>query len=110
MAITVPTTAPLELIEQIKADIQSHLSDTWVWDAEGDMTLSDPEWHSKAWFRPHVKESKLVFSIIPASEPKMTAKLSAYFHGRLLEFLLLNYPDLASETSTSSIVSKFYDL
>jgi hypothetical protein len=110
MAITVPTTEPLDLLLQIKRDIVAQQTDEWVWDADGDITLNDADYRSKAWFRPYVKEGKLVFGIIPASEPKMTPALSAHYHGRLLETLLGRYANLVGETMTSSIVSKFYDL
>ena len=110
MAITVPTNAPLELLLQIKADITQQRTDEWIWDTDGDITLVDDEYRSKAWFRPYVKFGKLVFGIIPAIEPKMTPALSAYYHGRLLETLLGRYPNEIGETMTSSIVSKFYDL
>ncbi|HEY4318612.1 MAG TPA: hypothetical protein VGN04_13510 [Herbaspirillum sp.] len=110
MAITVPTTAPLDLLLQIKSDIAAQQTDEWVWDADGDITLSEAEYRGKAWFRPYVKEGKLVFGIIPATEPKMTPALFAYYHGRLLQTLLERYQNLAGETMTSSLVSKFYDL
>jgi hypothetical protein len=110
MAITVPNSAPLDLLLQIKKDIMTHATDEWVCDGEGDLTLSDPQWNNKAWFRPYVKEGKLVFGIIPAIEPKMNTPLFAYYHGRLLETLMGRYPHMACETQTSSVISKFYDL
>jgi hypothetical protein len=110
MAITVPSKAPLYLLLQIKQDITSRRTDEWVCDQDGDLTLSDPQWNNKAWFRPHVKEAKLVFGIIPAIEPKMSTALFAFYHGRLLETLLGRYQHLAGEASTSVIASKFYDL
>jgi hypothetical protein len=110
MAITVPTTVPLDLLLEIKKDITTLQTDEWMCDGDGDFTLSDPEWNNKAWFRPYVKEGKLVFGIIPASEPKMSTSLFAYYHGRLLETLMGRYPHMASEMQTCSVVSKFYDL
>ncbi|RXZ38049.1 hypothetical protein D9O50_00375 [Oxalobacteraceae bacterium CAVE-383] len=110
MAITIPINDPLEFLQQFKADITAQRTDEWVWDADGDITLSHPEYRSKAWFRPYPKSGKLVFAIIPASEPKMTRGLSAYYHGRLLETLLARYQNEVGETMISSVVSKFYDL
>ena len=51
-----------------------------------------------------------MFGIIPSTAPKMTRPIFAYYHGRLQETLLGRYSDLASETSTSSISNKFFDL
>jgi hypothetical protein len=110
MAITVPTNEPLDLLSQIKTDISEQRLQEWELDSDGDMTLSNAEYRAKAWFRPYVKDGKLVFGIIPANEPKMTQSLFAHYHGRLLGTLLEHYPLLASETMTSSIVNKFYDL
>jgi hypothetical protein len=110
MAITVPTNAPLYLLLQIKKDITSKQTAEWICDQDGDLTLSDPQWNNKAWFRPHVKETKLVFGIIPAMEPKMSPALFAFYHGRMLETLMGRYQHLVGETSTCAFASKFYDL
>jgi hypothetical protein len=110
MAITVPTTTPLDLLLEIKADITGRRTDEWECDLDGDITLSSPEYRHKAWFRAYVKEDKLVFGIIPASQPRMSPALSAYYHGRLLETLLGRYSHVVGETMTSSVVSKFYDM
>jgi hypothetical protein len=110
MAITVPSNDPLELLLQIKKDMTEAEASEWKCDTDGDITLSDPQWHGKAWFRPYVKDAKLVFGIIPASEPKMNTTLFAFYHGRLLETLMGRYPHLITETWTSAITNKFYDL
>lgn len=110
MAITVLTSYPQDLLVQIKRDVAAQRTNEWHCDAEGDFTLADPQWHRKAWFRPYVKDGKLVFGIIPSTDPKMSSALFAAYHGRLLETLLGRYSHLVSETSTSTIASKFYDL
>jgi hypothetical protein len=110
MAITVPTSYPKELLIRIKKDVAARQTDEWHCDADGDFTLADPQWHGKAWFRPYVKDGKLVFGIIPSTDPKMTNALFAAYHGRLLETLLGRYSHLFSETSTSDLADKFYDL
>lgn len=110
MAITVLTSAPQELLEKIRSDVSLHQNSEWQADSDGDFTLADPKWRDKAWFRAYVKDRKLVFGIIPSSNPGMTSNLFASYHGQLLSMLLANYDHMFSEASTSPITNKFFDL
>jgi hypothetical protein len=65
MAVVVKTENPISLLSAIKKAIDQDDIQTWSYDADGDFTHTADQWIRRAWFRPIVREGRLVFNIIP---------------------------------------------
>lgn len=102
MAVRVFSSSPRSLLNEIKAAIQDGTVETWSVDAEGDFTHVPEQWKNRAWFRPVVRDDRLVFNIISSKSIKMSKVVYGVYHGRLIEMLLTHFDtkfDRASATA-----------
>ena len=71
---------------------------TWIVDAEGDFTHSNPQWFLKSWFRAKkTGEKTVVFGIIISKYHIMTKELYGVYHGRMTATLLANLDEEIQE-------------
>jgi hypothetical protein len=101
MAITVFTSKPRVLLANVKAQIASKKIRTWSVDEVSDFTHTPPQWLKKAWLRPKVLTDKLVFTILPPKNTKMSSEIYAIYHGRFIE-MLLQHVDLEFSSASAS--------
>jgi len=103
--IVTPKTTPQELLDEIRAKMGTTEIDTWTLDSDGDFTHSTPQWNKKAWLRPMVKDTNLVFRILPPRTSTISSTVYAIYHGRFIEMLLRHFDESFTEAKASSLPS-----
>lgn len=94
--IKVRTTRPQALLNAIAAAIKDGTIKTWLRDAEGDLSHTETNNNVKdGWFRPKVEASSAIeFTLIKRKgEPNLDDFSYAYYHGKLVQMLVLHFSD-----------------
>jgi hypothetical protein len=105
MAILVNTPEPTALLAAIKRAIDERSIVTWTYDGDGDFSHTPEQWKNKAWFRPKVETSRIVFQILTPRSTSMNRTVYAIYHGHFLEMLLTHF----DERFTTAIASALPD-
>jgi len=97
--IQIVTPAPKQLLDNIYKAIRDGTITTWEATSRGSLTYTTPSgrWKNKAWFKPHVYENELKFTIIRPQGGSIAQNVYAIYHGRFSEMLLAYFD--ASMTS-----------
>lgn len=103
MAIHIKTNNPAKLLEDFKEKIDKNSVATWSYDKDGDFTHTPDQWRNKAWLRPRVKSTELVFNILGQKSITMKSLTYAVFHGRFIESMLNHCDQLFTEASASAL-------
>jgi hypothetical protein len=101
MAVRVFSDNPRGLLTNIKSSIQDGSIETWAVDSDGDFTHSPEQWKNRAWFRPVIKEDRVVFRILTPKSVTMSRTVYAVYHGRFIEMLLTHF-DLRFSHATAT--------
>lgn len=104
--IVTPKETPAILLQQIKALINTSAIDTWSMDSEGDFTHTPPQWKNKAWFRPQIDGSVLVFKFLGNTAETTTRAMYGVYHGRFLEMLLTHFDLKFTNAEASALPSR----
>lgn len=104
MAVIVETDNPEILWTNFVSMIQQGKISTWIMDIDGDLTIRNPAWTSKAWFTlsNEPTTNQLRFGIITSTKFPMTKELYGVYHGRLAATLLANFDDCIRNISITS--------
>ena len=71
---------------------------TWEKSDDGEYyTHTSAEWRKKAWVKPSVESSRLVFNIIKPKSTNVSAVVYGYYHGHLIETFLNHFDEDFSE-------------
>jgi hypothetical protein len=65
-----------------------------TWEKSGDgkyYTHTSAEWRHKAWIKPTVESTRLVFNIIKPQNANITEVVYGYYHGHLIETFLNHF-------------------
>ena len=92
MSVKLFSKDPEGLLKAIKAAIDDGKVDSWSYDRDGDFTHNGDQWKYRAWLRPSVTESHLLFALVPRSDEQVTVEDYAVYHGRFIE-MVLSYVD-----------------
>lgn len=103
MAVVVKTQSPYSLLIAIKDAIANDEVETWSCDSDGDFTHAAPQWRRKAWFRPDIRDGRLVFNIIPPRTGRITRTVYGIYHGRLVEMLLNHFDKQFTDASATAL-------
>ena len=99
MALTVNTSDPLGLLDQIKAAIDAGEIRTWAYNLKGEFTHTPPQWHRQAWLKPTVGDSFLQFEVrIPLGVTKRDVE--GIYQGRFSSMLQNHFHYTAVVSST----------
>ncbi|HXX21406.1 MAG TPA: hypothetical protein VEJ46_18560 [Candidatus Acidoferrum sp.] len=93
MAIIVNAANPSGLLSEIKSAVSRGTVPTWSVDEDGDFTHSPEQWRLKAWFRPRLTASGIVFSILTPKGTNMSRTIYGTYHGRFIEMLLNHFDE-----------------
>lgn len=112
MAVIVNTASPELLRDSLIALIRRSTITTWIVDSEEDITIRNPAWNSKAWFKILVdnEQRRVNFGIITSSLFPMTKELYGVYHGRLAATLLANFDDLITDIELTSFFQPEIDV
>ncbi len=112
MAVIVRADNAEELRDNFLNKISRSAILTWLIDEDGDITIRNPEWHNKAWFRCSVENnpSRLILGIIPSKRYRMTKELYGVFHGRIAATILAHFDDVITSIELTSGYYKPYDV
>lgn len=103
MAVLVKTESPSSLLSAIKKAIDKDEVQTWSCDADGDFTHTTEQWRRRAWFRPVVREDRLVFNIFPPREKGISRVVYGIYHGRFIEMLLNHFDSRFKEATATAL-------
>jgi hypothetical protein len=109
MAITVSTSQPSALLNNIKKQIEEKKIRTWAFDKDGDFTHTPEQWANKAWLRPKILNGKLLLTIIPPQNTKLSSEVYAVYHGRFIE-MLLEHVDQHFQSASASAMPEQGDI
>jgi hypothetical protein len=109
MAIRVQTQRPKGLLASLRSAIRAGSLDSWEVDDDGDLTLTQVQWRSKAWMRPRVSDGRLTFNIIAPLNTALSTRAYAVFHARLVQTLLEDF-DAQFERVSASAGAESLDL
>jgi hypothetical protein len=101
MALTVKTSQPAQLLAKVKKAIDDRKIDTWTYDSDGDFTHSPPQWKDKAWLKPKIEQGELTFRILGQENVRILREVYGVYHGRLIEMLLVHFPQYFTSTSAT---------
>ena len=107
MAIFVNTDSPSDLVNRIKAGIDNHTIETWLYDNAGDFTHDTDQWRFHAWMTPIIEEKRVVFGIICRKDRNLSIAEYAIYHGRFLEMLLRHFDKICKNIEVTSLASKY---
>lgn len=94
MALIVKTDRSDFLIASLNAKIRQGAILTWTIDEDNDLTIRNPEWRNKAWFKCFISRDRLIFGIMPSRKYRMTRELYGVYHGRLAATILAHFDDI----------------
>jgi hypothetical protein len=94
MAIKFITNRASELLSCFKKAIDDKRIETWSYDNEGDFTHTPVQWRHKAWLKPIIRNSELVFGIIKPLQSDVTWEIYGIYHGRMMESMIVHCQDL----------------
>lgn len=103
MSINFTTNNPRELLASFKKAIDNKKVVTWSYDNQGDFTHDVDQWKNKAWLRPEIQSSQLVFNIIRPQNGKISSEVYGVYHGRIIESLLVHCDKLFTDGIASSL-------
>lgn len=107
MAIYIETSNPKQLLEDIKKSIRDRKITTWSCDTDGDFTHDVDQWRYKAWFRPRIKEDRLIFGIICRKDRNLSVLEYAIYHGRFVEMILTHFDRVCNDITATSKVTTY---
>lgn len=112
MAVIVNTDRPEILRDSLISLIRQAIITTWIVDSEEDITIRNPAWNSKAWFKIFVDNDRrrVNFGIITSSIFPMTKELYGVYHGRLAATLLANFDELILDIELTSFFQPEIDV
>lgn len=93
MAIIIKTISNKSIVNEIKNKIDQGSIGTWLYDSDGDFTHVSEQWGARAWFRAHVDESNICFTIIGRKQAKLTVEEYSVYHGRFSSMLMTHFHD-----------------
>jgi hypothetical protein len=103
MAVRAFTDEPKELLSAIKKAIAEGVIETWRIDSDGDLTHTSAQWGGRAWMRPKVLEDRLLFNIVASNKEKMSKTLYGFYHGRLIQTLLIHFDNRMKTVSATAL-------
>jgi len=110
MAVIVQTSNTIQLVESLHQRIIDNNITTWLLDDDGDITIRNPMWRQKAWFKIIKDPTRIVFGIIPSMKYAMTKELYGVYHGRIAATLLANFDDIIDSIELTSGYLDDYDV
>ncbi len=106
MAVIVTTQKPKTLLSAIKDAIKSGTVTDWIYDSDGDFTLSSEQWKHKAWLRPRFTDEGLTLNILAPKQTTLSTSTYAIYHARSIEMLLTHFDrDFRNVMATAMPVS-----
>ena len=106
MAVRAFTDRPEALLSAIKNGIAEGRVVGWKIDQDGDLTLTSEDFANQAWMRPKVISDRLLFNILGRKSEKMSRRLYAVYHARLVQMLLTYFDTrLTRATATAAPTS-----
>lgn len=91
MAIIITTNSNKNIVKDIKTKIDQGEIDTWQYDSDGDFTHASEQWGARAWFRVHLNDSNISFTIIGRKQAKLTIEEYSVYHGRFSSMLMAHF-------------------
>lgn len=76
---------------------------TWSYDKNGDLTHSADQWKNLAWFRPVVQADRITLYIMAPKNGKISKKVYAIYHGRVIESMLAHCDQLFTSGSATAL-------
>lgn len=107
MSITAFTSQPNKLLTSIKSAIDNGKIETWKYDADGDFTHTPDQWNRKAWFRPHIKQDKVVFGLLGTKNTALQTVTYGIYHGHFIAMLLNHFDKNFSSVSATAQKDSF---
>lgn len=97
MAVYFATDKGQELLKAFNARIDQTEAKgkitTWKKSTDGNYTHTAAEWHQKAWMKPQVESTRLVFNIVKHKDTKVSTPVYGYYHGHLIETFLNHFDE-----------------
>jgi hypothetical protein len=107
MALIVsPKQSPQTLLAEIKQAMQTGKIETWSVDSDGDFTHTPEQWKFKAWLRPKVDGTQLVFTILNPQNTAITKVVYGVYHGRFIEMLLNHFDDKFTDAKATALPAR----
>ena len=103
MAITIATSSPQQLLDNIKKAIANDKIKTWDVDGDGDFTHTAQQWRYRAWLRPRVSTGSLRLTILAPKDTTMSKATYAIYHGRFIESVLSHFDEQVSSLHASAM-------
>jgi hypothetical protein len=103
MSVTVHTSQPRVLLDQLYQAIDEEKIRTWKYDSDGDLTHTSAQWRNKAWMSPQVSPGKLVFHIVPPKLVSVSVTVYAVYHGNLIQTLLSHFDKRFRNVTASAL-------
>lgn len=105
MAIFIKVSDPSGFLNDIKSSIDSGSIKEWIYDDDGDITLTEERLKNEAWFHPYLPIDKvLVFGIVGRKNVMMPISVYSTYHSELVKTLLACY---SSQIECISIIPPF---
>jgi hypothetical protein len=104
--IVIPKESAETLLKQIKDTMNTPAIITWSMDSDGDFTHTPHQWKSKAWFRPSVQGSELVFIFLGRQKEITSKEIYAVYHGRFIEMLLAHFDVKFSSVQATALPAR----
>jgi hypothetical protein len=95
MGVIIATADPEALLKSILARFDREPIPGWAKDGKC-LSLTAPEWSSKAYLRPIVQPGQLAIGVVPTEDHDMSNDIYAVYLGRFIEMLLAHFSDLIS--------------
>lgn len=105
MSVHILTNSPNALLLSFKKAILEKKILTWSSDADGDFTHATEQWRNLAWFRPELRNDRLVLSIIKPTNSKISSVVYAIYHGRIIESMLAHFDKNFSNAFATALPS-----
>ncbi len=87
MSITAYSTTPSSIINRIRNGISRNEIRTWIFDRNGYMRYTVPQYQDIAWVHPSIQRNSVVFEI-EYDDEDLNLGYYGIFYGRLIEILI----------------------
>lgn len=102
MSLTIYTSQPQKLLDNIKKAIAEKKIDTWECDKDGDFTHVPEQWKGKGWLRPKIVAGTLQLGLLGQQGIVMNRVIYGVYHGRFSEMLFTHFHgDFSTTVATS---------